>query len=936
MYKKLILLNMLMLASSLANSRQLEDGFIPLEQVFKATNPAEQLTEWYNNTTASCGADTRPAFLCSGVTLRITSVNPKYLAWDPSPGSIKKGGISFSWLRADDNFTRFVFDEGNGMIFYPSDEIPAGKLTNIETLCVYPTDGATDNRPTEQGCGPNIYFPSQSVACEKQNITTADQWIAHYNQNPNYNYQCSWNVRPNEPSNNNQFQQYLATRAKIQATSKREYNEFMLSTWATGSGATMPIQSFFYVSGSTANLNYARINQQKYYDLYHQFIPVIKLTLPDSQNFKSTFSYSDSDQIVKIRPVATLNPLTPQATGNNGTLLTKANYYSLKSLSVQVPQYEGMKSGDIVSIVWQGRDHIFIPEAQTVRTPGTITFDIPRAEFIDTIGQTAMLSFSVTHPDNVKEQSAILSLAIEGQSLTLGSPDISDDYRTATVSYSGMKSTDTIQLRWQGITTHDTESTSGSSKGSVNFAIPAEWVNENKGREVLANYTVRTSSNAQLQFSQYQRVTIRNEIRDLKPIALEASGENGSLLKQSDYYALQSLTVQVPEYSDMAIGDSVRVAWKGRANDYLSEPVTVDQPRALTFQIPRAEFIDTIGNNATLMFVVQRSNSAGTETSAPLTLAIEGQTLSLSAPTVSGDYRSVTASYSGMSSSDSVAVSWQGVNTHVTGAVPGNADGSVTFIIPASWVRENQGQQVLINYTVQTATGGQYQFSQLLRVKIEDSSNTEIPNLQPRAVEATGNNGSLLKQTDYYALENLTVEVPAWRGMAAGDKVSVRWEGRAENYVTPVQTVTKPGTLLFQIPRAEFIDTIGSNATLSFGVERIGGGAIENSGRKTLAVERQTLVLPAPEVSGDARTVTVSYSGMKENDNITVRWQGVSTRDTSPVSGNADGSVLFIIPSSWVKENLGHEVLVNFQVQTASGAQYQFSQIKRITPMRNE
>ncbi|WP_139837482.1 hypothetical protein [Xenorhabdus beddingii] len=43
-------------------------------------------------------------------------------------------------------------------------------------------------------------------------------------------------------------------------------------------------------------------------------------------------------------------PTVPETTGNNGTLLTKGDYYRLDNLEVTVPIYTGMASGQTVLV----------------------------------------------------------------------------------------------------------------------------------------------------------------------------------------------------------------------------------------------------------------------------------------------------------------------------------------------------------------------------------------------------------------------------------------------------------------------------------------------------------------------------------------------------------------------------------------------------------
>jgi len=85
----------------------------------RGVEAAAELARWYNDKVTDCGNPGLAAALCSGVMLRATENNPAFLPWDPSNASIISGGVSFSWLRADSNFSNLVFGYRNGFIFYP-------------------------------------------------------------------------------------------------------------------------------------------------------------------------------------------------------------------------------------------------------------------------------------------------------------------------------------------------------------------------------------------------------------------------------------------------------------------------------------------------------------------------------------------------------------------------------------------------------------------------------------------------------------------------------------------------------------------------------------------------------------------------------------------------------------------------------------------------
>ena len=126
------------------------------------------------------------------------------------------------------------------------------------------------------------------------------------------------------------------------------------------------------------------------------------------------------------------------------------------------------------------------------------------------------------------------------------------------------------------------------------------------------------------------------------------------------------------------------------------------------------------------------------------------------------------------------------------------------------------------------------------------------------------------------------------------------------------------------------IDAIGATVPVTFSVKRGDDEPIENSAPLNLQIEAQALVLPAPTIDAGRTEVTVSFPDAADNHTVQVRWAGVVVRDTARqtvVPGHAN---VFEIPSSWVSENVGKTVAVNYAVGTLSGARFQFSRILRV------
>ncbi|AKM33046.2 hypothetical protein AB870_20090 [Pandoraea faecigallinarum] len=257
-----------------------------------------ELYRHYNSTAKDCGEANLPAVLCSGVLIRATENTPDGIAWDPSPSSITSGGTSFSWLRQDTNFSLIPVDRTSGFIFYPKLHTPPDKNGKIDVLCAFPNDGLTYMRD-EQGCGIIPSYPDVSRPCDIQGITTAAQWFAMWDAAFDKMAQtCGFNIRPNAKDQADRFMQVILARAMIPDWAWIQWDELRLATWQPGTGKDLPILAFFYGEGNAAGLAGARIDQQKYFDMFGQAIPIVRLSLPPAKGGRAQFSYSDDDQAV--------------------------------------------------------------------------------------------------------------------------------------------------------------------------------------------------------------------------------------------------------------------------------------------------------------------------------------------------------------------------------------------------------------------------------------------------------------------------------------------------------------------------------------------------------------------------------------------------------------------------------------------------------------
>lgn len=294
----------------------------PPSGVHRGQEAADQLRGWYENVVSDCGHPGLAAPLCSGVMLRATENNPAFLPWDPSPGSITSGGVSFSWLRRDNNFASLVFHYRNGFIFYPVFDTPPGKNSDIGVLCVFPMDANTVARPTLQGCGPSPKYPAETVPCTDQGIVTAAQWLGRFNTgNDRYDYQCGWTVREGDRDQAANFMAAIGARNGMDETYWRVQNELRLATWATGSGAQLPIQSFFYLAGDADARAKAQDDRFRYFQHYGQEVPVIQLTLPATKGGTAVFAFLPEDQN-DLTPTDLVFDTTPVTLGGKAYIIT--------------------------------------------------------------------------------------------------------------------------------------------------------------------------------------------------------------------------------------------------------------------------------------------------------------------------------------------------------------------------------------------------------------------------------------------------------------------------------------------------------------------------------------------------------------------------------------------------------------------------------------
>ncbi|WP_180698528.1 Ig-like domain repeat protein [Pseudomonas crudilactis] len=207
------------------------------------------------------------------------------------------------------------------------------------------------------------------------------------------------------------------------------------------------------------------------------------------------------------------------------------------------------------------------------------------------------------------------------------------------------------------------------------------------------------------------------------PKVLEAHGSAGDQFDFNNVYFARHVTVQIPHYTGMARGHTVRMTWENPRYTYHSEVVTVVTPGALNILTPRMEVIDSIGHTVKVFYTVRTAPGGTLIASRYLLLHILPQAFDLLAPTLSSDQTTIGAHYTGMTTGYTVRIratantTWQSQSQPVQTGVPS------TFTLPPDWRTTNRGADALINYTVyKSASGERLMFSKVLRTRIGEAA----------------------------------------------------------------------------------------------------------------------------------------------------------------------------------------------------------------------
>lgn len=261
------------------------------------------------------------AYDCSGIMIHTFDNDAN--SWYPSESGIRRGSVSFSWLRNDIN----IYKEGDelgsiyggyevsGIIFHTTERALISNKIPSEIYCAYGINGSTQIREN-YGCAmsqPNETIPNPEPgnysSCSPLGILTSKQLVDKYFINKEGYFenglidQCSFSASRDE------FMEAMNVGPLV-----REYldnpirnNEIVLKEWSSVNYEDIPLNAFFYTThyqdGETNALNKIKSLQEEYYNLTGIFIPIIEINMSIIRNSTSSdspepFIYNPEDQSI--------------------------------------------------------------------------------------------------------------------------------------------------------------------------------------------------------------------------------------------------------------------------------------------------------------------------------------------------------------------------------------------------------------------------------------------------------------------------------------------------------------------------------------------------------------------------------------------------------------------------------------------------------------
>jgi hypothetical protein len=518
------------------------NGGVPARADF-GTRQLSAILARYRATPDDCGNSDEPAFLCSGIFIRITGSGNGYHVWNPSSASVESGGVSFAYLRTDANFARMPWENEDGFIFSPARARDAATIHPI-TLCAFPWDAATSNRE-DNGCGMTANIES-SRPCQAQNIDTPAQWIDHFNAGGGSNARLCGFTMTAVANTAPFFLTSLRARTLMSADQFIRHNELIQATWPQNIGASLPIEAFFYVvKDPQSGLAGAQRNQRDLLNTDGVAVPVIKVSLPLDSTGQASFVFDPVDQVIEAPSLPGSYDLPPSVPLAPTGALRLQDVLDHPAIEVRVPPLPGIQAGDTARVRWMGTDILYETPAQRLTVGNATVFAIPQGQVLATLGQAVAVSFVVTSgaPAATERASPIYSVAVQGQAMALPAPVIAGDHRYVTIDYPGMATGDRVLMTYDGEAAYEVPYRVATPSSFV-IGLPPDWLAGPPGR---IHYTVQPEGES----VRYVSPTV---VVGVRPLPVMRDAANGWL---DDAALIADPVVTVPPWEGIALGRSV-------------------------------------------------------------------------------------------------------------------------------------------------------------------------------------------------------------------------------------------------------------------------------------------------------------------------------------------------------------------------------------------
>jgi hypothetical protein len=264
-----------------------------------------------------------------------------------------------------------------------------------------------------------------------------------------------------------------------------------------------------------------------------------------------------------------------------------------------------------------------------------------------------------------------------------------------------------------------------------------------------------------------------------------------------------------------------------------------------------------------------------------------------------------------------------GDKTHTVTAAEAAAQQIVIRLTPADFWQDNSRFALRFRVTdvIGNSSGPDAIWSPTTLIDVH-VKRVDLDLTAPKVLEAKDANGTVINfERDFYREDFATVEV-AYTGSNTEQRVKAIFAGRKFSWISDAQTVNIPGQILtFKVPRLEVVDSIGSNAKVSYTVQLPGTTTDVPSKVLDLQITAQKHALPEPTLNAAKTNLRIYYPTLEATYKHRIALHGVTTRygaETYIVQANYTDVA---VPSAWLTENQGKDVMFNFTLKRVNSAE---------------